>query len=243
MTATHIPEQSFPQDILDLQAQVDSDPTDLVAKITLGSALEEAGFLPKAAAVYREIIELDNEGVFKGSAEKALEGIDAKLQTPLTAQPVRRSYRQGRIDSPSPTSLSGQEAEGESQSLSTPSTDTSVSQGLADLPIASKQFIAFLTCSTLAVVGVVGAGMGIALNSGRSQLRNQAIAELAVTDINYNIKINQMGFGFRGQSDNATIIAAAQANAREESYHPNKRSKLKKFFKTKLALVKLNTPP
>jgi thioredoxin-like negative regulator of GroEL len=61
MTATHIPfpEQSFPQDILELQAQVDSDPTDLVAKITLASALEEAGFLPRAAAVYREIIELD----------------------------------------------------------------------------------------------------------------------------------------------------------------------------------------
>ncbi len=86
MTATHLPfpEQSFPQNILDLQAEVDREPMDLVAKITLASALEEAGFLPRAAAVYQEIIELDSEGVFKGSAEKALEGIDAKLQTPVT---------------------------------------------------------------------------------------------------------------------------------------------------------------
>jgi twitching motility protein PilJ len=237
MTATHIPfpEQSFPQDILELQAQVDSDPTDLVAKITLASALEEAGFLPRAAAVYREIIELDSEGVFKGSAEKALEGIDAKLQTPLTAQPVRRSYRQGRIDSGSQTSLSGQEAEVGSQSLNTPSTTPTFNQSLADLPIASKQFIAFLTCSALAVIGVVGAGMGIALNSGRSQLRNQAIAELAVADINYNIKINQMGFGFRGQSDNATIIAAALANAQGRILSPEQKEQVKQILQNEIS--------
>jgi twitching motility protein PilJ len=237
MTATHIPfpEQTFPQDILELQAQVDSDPTDLVAKITLASALEEAGFLPRAAAVYREIIELDSEGVFKGSAEKALEGIDSKLQTPLTAQPVRRSYRQGRIDSGSQTSLSGQEAEAGSQSLNTPSTTPTFNQSLADLPIASKQFIAFLTCSSLAVIGVVGAGMGIALNSGRSQLRNQAIAELAVADINYNIKINQMGFGFRGQSDNATIIAAALANAQGRILSPEQKEQVKQILQNEIS--------
>ena len=138
MTATHIPfpEQSLPQDILELQAQVDSDPTDLVAKITLASALEEAGFLPRAAIVYREIIESDRDDVFKGSAEKALEGIESKLQTPVTAQPVRRSYRQGRIDSASQTSLSGPEEVVLTDSLATGSTASSFAQSLADLPIA-----------------------------------------------------------------------------------------------------------
>lgn len=241
MTANHIsfPEQSFPQEILDLQTQVDRDPTDLVAKITLASALEEAGFLPKAATIYREIIELDSEGVFKSSAEKALEGIEAKLQAPPTTQPVRRSYRQGRMDSGSQTSLSGQEAEERSQSLASISTVPTFSQSLADLPIASKQFIAFLTCSALAVVGVVGAGMGISLNAGRSQLRNQAIAELAVTDINYNIKINQMGFGFRGQSDNTTIIAAAQANAQGRILSPEQKEQVKKILQNEISSRKI----
>ena len=241
MTATHIPfpEQSLPQDILELQAQVDSYPTDLVAKITLASALEEAGFLPRAAIVYREIIESDRDDVFKGSAEKALEGIESKLQTPVTAQPVRRSYRQGRIDSASQTSLSGPEEVVLTDSLATGSTASSFAQSLADLPIASKQFIAFLTCSTLAVVGVVGTGMGISLNSGRSQLRNQAIAELAVAEINYNIKINQMGFGFRGQSDNTTIIAAAQANAQGRILSPEQKEQVKKILQNEIASRKI----
>ncbi len=236
MTTTQIPfpEQSFPQEILDLQAQVENDPTDLVAKITLASTLEEAGFLPKAAAVYREIIELDRDGVFKGSAEKALEGIEGKLQTPVVVQPVRRSYRQGRIDGSSPTSLLGPEEVLLTDSLTKDSTAPNFSQSLADLPIASKQFIAFLTCSTLAVVGVVGAGMGISLNSGRSQLVNQAIAELAVTEINYNIKINQMGFGFRGQSDNATIINATQVHRQGRILSPELKQQVRQILKNEI---------
>ena len=237
MTATHItfPEQSFPPEIIELQASVEQDPTDLVAKITLASALEQAVFLPKAASVYREIIELDSDGVFKGSAEKALEGIEAKLQSTVTViKPIRRSYRQGRIDNGSKTSLSGQEEGVLGDEFITDSAAPTFWQSLADLPIASKQFVAFLTCSTLSVVGVVGAGMGIALQSGRAQLRNQAIAELAVTDINYNIKINQMGFGFRGQSDNPLIIAAAQAQAQGKALSPDLQKQIKQILRNEI---------
>lgn len=47
----------------------------------------------------------------------------------------------------------------------------------------------------------------------RTQLLNQATSEVAVTKINCNIKVNQMGFGFRGQSDNVATISAAKAQA------------------------------
>lgn len=243
MTTTPIsfPDQSFPQEILELQTAVEQDPTDLVAKITLASALEQAGFLPKAAAVYREIIDLDSDGVFKASAEKALEEIDAKLQTPVPVKQVRRSYRQGRIDTTTQTSLSDPSA------ALLPNTETSsvlpspptLGQSLADLPIASKQFIAFLACSAFSVVGVVGSGMWIALQSGRTQLKNQAIAELAVTDINYNIKINQMGFGFRGQSDNALIIAAAQADAQGQPLSPELKQQVKQILRNEISTRKI----
>lgn len=240
MTATHVsfPEQSFPQEILDLQAEVDKDPTDLVAKITLASALEQVGFLPKAANVYREIIELDSDKVFRGSAEKALEGIEAKLQTTVIAQPVRRSYRQGTIDNASQTTLSGSETTILGNRRERDSSPT-LFQSLADLPIASKQFIAFLTCSTLSVVAVVGAGMWIALQSGRTQLQNQSVAELAVTDINYNIKINQMGFGFRGQSDNTIIIAAAQAQAQGKILSPEQKQQIKQILQNEVSSRKI----
>lgn len=243
MTTTPVSfaEQSFPPEILELQTAVDQDPTDIVAKITLASALEQAGFLPKAAAVYREIIDLDSDGVFKASAEKALEEIDAKLQTPAPVKQVRRSYRQGRIDNTTQTDLS------DSSVVLLSNTETSsvlpapptLRQNLADLPIASKQFIAFLACSAFSVFGVVGTGMWIALQSGRTQLNNQAIAELAVTDINYNIKVNQMGFGFRGQSDNALIIAAAQADAQGQPLSPELKQQVKQILQNEITTRKI----
>ncbi len=72
----------------------------------------------------------------------------------------------------------------------------------ANLPIAAKQFTAFLTSSALTVVGVVGTGMAIALVSGRAQLQNQTIAELVIAENNYNSAVegNILDFGDRARS-------------------------------------------
>lgn len=79
-----------------------------------------------------------------------------------------------------------------------------------NLPIGRKQLIALVGCELVPIVGL-GIGSTIVLsNSLRTQLLAQAKSEVAVTETNYNIKINQMGFGSRGQSDNAAIIAAAK---------------------------------
>ena len=79
-----------------------------------------------------------------------------------------------------------------------------------NLPIQRKQLLGLFTSEVISIVGLVGVGAGLIVAGGRSLLVNQAKSELAVAEINYNIKINQMGFGFRGQSDNAAIIAAAR---------------------------------
>ncbi len=88
-----------------------------------------------------------------------------------------------------------------------------------DLPIGKKQLIALFTSEVISVVGLVGVGAYLLVTSGRNQLVNQVKSESVVTEINYNIKINQMGFGFRGQSENSAIIEAAQtvANGRQLS--------------------------
>ncbi|WP_225938596.1 methyl-accepting chemotaxis protein [Kovacikia minuta] len=93
---------------------------------------------------------------------------------------------------------------------------SSIQQRFLDLPIRSKQFIALFTSEVISVIGLVGVGAILIVAGGRSQLVQQAKSELVVTGINYNIKINQMGFGFRGQADNAAIIAAANAVATKE---------------------------
>lgn len=86
-----------------------------------------------------------------------------------------------------------------------------------NLPIRRKQLLALVTSEVLAVVGLVGVGSWLIVTSGRAQLLNQAKSEVSATEVEYNIKINQMGTGFRGQSENSAIIQAARAYSESQS--------------------------
>lgn len=86
-------------------------------------------------------------------------------------------------------------------------------QWFSNLSVGRKQLTGLFTSEVISVVGLVGVGSFLIVMGGRSQLLNQARSELAVTNIAYNIKINQMGFGFRGQSDNQAIVNAATTDA------------------------------
>ena len=78
-----------------------------------------------------------------------------------------------------------------------------------NLPIWTKQIIVLVT-SELLVVGLLILSASWIIHTGlTAQIQSQAQSELQVLDVRYNIKVNQMGFGFRGQSDNTAIIEAA----------------------------------
>ena len=82
-----------------------------------------------------------------------------------------------------------------------------------NLPVRQKQLLGLFTSEAISILGLVGASSLLIIFGGRAQLLNQAKSELAVSQIQYDIKVNQMGFGFRGQSDNPAIIEAARAHA------------------------------
>lgn len=88
-----------------------------------------------------------------------------------------------------------------------------LAQWFGNLSVGRKQITGLFTSEVISVLGLVGIGSLLIVTGGRNQLLNQAKSELSVTDIGYNIKINQMGFGFRGQSDNRAIIQLATADA------------------------------
>ena len=86
-----------------------------------------------------------------------------------------------------------------------------------NLSVGRKQLTGLVISKIIPVLGLVGVGSFLIVVGGRSQLLNQTRSELSVTDIAYNIKLDQMGFGFRGQSDNLAIIEIATDYAAGEA--------------------------
>lgn len=79
-----------------------------------------------------------------------------------------------------------------------------------NLSVRQKQLLALSSAELISILGLVGVGSLLIVVGGRAQLLNQAKAELAVSEVGYNIKVNQMAFGFRGQSDNRAIVSVAK---------------------------------
>ncbi|MGI0491245.1 methyl-accepting chemotaxis protein [Alkalinema pantanalense CENA528] len=112
-------------------------------------------------------------------------------------------------------------------------------QWFSDRPISQKQILAIITCELIPIVGL-GIGSTIVLtNSLRTQLLSQATSELAVTETNYNIKINQMGFGSRGQADNVSLINAAKTQAQGASIGAGVQSYIKTVLQNEVRARKI----
>ncbi|NEP01172.1 MAG: HAMP domain-containing protein [Symploca sp. SIO2E9] len=123
-----------------------------------------------------------------------------------------------------------------SQSRNTQLKQNKILQRFYDLPIRNKQLLGLFTSELISILGLVGVGAFLIVTSGHNQLRNQAKSELVVTQLNYNTKIDQMGFGFRGQSDNFAIIAAAkQGNALK----PALKQQVKKILQNEIKARKI----
>ncbi len=75
MTATSkgYPNTPITQNIEMLAAEVERNPTDLVAKISLANALEQTGEFSRALALYEEVVALDGKGIYGSVSQKALE--------------------------------------------------------------------------------------------------------------------------------------------------------------------------
>ncbi|BAS55322.1 integral membrane sensor signal transduction histidine kinase [Leptolyngbya boryana NIES-2135] len=101
-------------------------------------------------------------------------------------------------------------------------------------PIRQKQLIGLFALQALSIGGLVGIGAYLIVTGGQKQLVQQATSELAVTAIQYDIKINQMGFGFRGQSDNPAIIAAAKSYSEGQPLDPALQQQVKQILQNEI---------
>ena len=222
-----------------LQAEVELDSTDLVAKISLASALEQAGEVSQAVALYQEVVSLDPAGTCGSVAHKALEALQQSSSSLETSQPAPESQRLKYRGSFHPQSSLEKPAKVLIATQITPGRKSSYLQWFYNLPISRKQILALFLSEVVSVVGL-GIGARVILETGlRTQLQNQAKSEVAVTDTNYNIKINQMGFGFRGQADNTAIIAAARANSANQPLDPALQQQVKAILQNEIKARKI----
>lgn len=107
-------------------------------------------------------------------------------------------------------------------------------QWFYDLPVQRKQLLGLLTSEAISVMGLVGVSSILIITGGRALLLNQAKSELAVLETSYNIKINQMGSGFRGQADNVAIIEAARAAAANRPAPPEAIEQVKRILRNEV---------
>jgi len=163
---------------------------DFLNQITYASSLEQSGAVDEAIEVYKTILAADPNGNWGAVARRSL---DLLYGSQTITRPIEEE-----ID---PENLEDIELKTQRPL-----------QWFYNQPIRNKQLMSLFTSEMLSLIGLVGVGTILISTGLRTQILSQAESELAVADINYNIKINQMGFGFRGQSDNAAIIEAARTS-------------------------------
>lgn len=227
--AASTPTAEYSSGIKELQAEVAANPTDMVAQISLASALETEGYGREAAATYQYIIDNDPDGVFSASAIKALETLQYSQQPAVTVEAIAPATPHQSKKSGTRVKLAVDDFDDNEEGVSP------IIRRVRDLPIAQKQFVGFLLSSVISLTGVVGAGIAITGISGRSQLKNQAASELAVNQIEYDIKIDQMGFGFRGQSDNTAVVAAASQYSQSQTISPALQAQVKAILENEIS--------
>lgn len=103
-----------------------------------------------------------------------------------------------------------------------------------NLPIRRKQLTGLFVSELISTIGLVGVGAVLIVTGGQSILLHQAKSELTVSQMSYDIKVDQMGFGFRGQSDNAAIIAAVRAHKRSRKLEPDLRKQVKQILQNEI---------
>lgn len=107
-------------------------------------------------------------------------------------------------------------------------------QWFYNLPVRRKHLIALFASEVISVLGLVGVSSALIVLGGRAQLANQAASEAAVTEMAYNIKVNGMGFGFRGQSDNPAIINAAINHNAGVALSRDEKNQLRELLRNEL---------
>ena len=145
--------QNFSEKIKIIQASVEEEPSDLMAKISLAAAFEQERHYDRALEIYQQILEQEREGPFAETAARAMAEIKENFLGEEETETIEETETR----------------EDTERFLKQNKETTNLWQKVANLPIGAKQFIALLSCSVISIVGIVAANRAITIVLGRSQ--------------------------------------------------------------------------
>ncbi|BAZ14462.1 methyl-accepting chemotaxis protein [Calothrix sp. NIES-4071] len=123
--------------------------------------------------------------------------------------------------------------------MNSPQGKPSLWQWFSNLSISRKQIIALLASELISIFGITLVSRFLITSNLQAILLEQAKSELAYTDMAYNIKVNQMGFGFRGQSDNTAIIRATRLYASGEPLSQALKTDVKQILANEVKAINI----
>ncbi len=120
-----------------------------------------------------------------------------------------------------------------------PKAKMSLWQRFVNLPINRKHLSALIV-SELAILFGLGIGSSLIISRNfQVQSLKQAKSEISITDSNYNLKLNQMGFAFSGHSNNTAIIKAAELDGSGQKLTPELESQVKQILRNEVKNLRI----
>jgi signal transduction histidine kinase/DNA-binding NarL/FixJ family response regulator len=107
-------------------------------------------------------------------------------------------------------------------------------QWFCNLPLGRKQLIALIVAELVSIVGLSFGSRWIITTGLKTQLLNQAKAELTVTESYINLKTTQTALGFRSLANAPVIIDIAQNYAKNKTLPPPNQNQVKQILQNEI---------
>ncbi|MBW4468988.1 MAG: GAF domain-containing protein [Stenomitos rutilans HA7619-LM2] len=112
-------------------------------------------------------------------------------------------------------------------------------QLFCNLPIGRKQALALIVCELVPILGLGLGSIFVLTSSLRTQLLEQAKSEVSVAETSYNSKLDQIGYGSRGQADNTTLINAARTQSQSGKLNADLSAQARQLLRNEVKARKM----
>jgi hypothetical protein len=108
-----------------------------------------------------------------------------------------------------------------------------------NLPISRKQLIAILSSQIVPIAAITGIGSALIVWNSRTQLIEQSKAELGTAELGYQIKLNQMRFGYTALARINDIVEAARLHDQGKPVPPDLEATVQRILKNEIKLRRI----